>query len=73
LKLKELPTWENFLSYKEEEAKAKSGLRKIKKVYFKNFYNSVNQYTSQSYSYIWEKISKLKGKKVKGKVVPMLN
>jgi hypothetical protein len=36
-KLKEFPTGENFLSYKKEEAKAKSRLRKIKK-----FYNSVN-------------------------------
>jgi hypothetical protein len=48
LKLKQFPTRENFLSYKNEEAKAKSGLRKIKKECFKKFCNSVNQYTSQS-------------------------
>jgi hypothetical protein len=57
LKLKEVPARENFVSYKKKEAKAKSGLRKIKKEYFKKFCYSINQYTGQSY--IWEKISKL--------------
>lgn len=39
LKLKEFPTRENFLLYKKEEAKGKSGLRKIEKEYFKKFCN----------------------------------
>jgi hypothetical protein len=58
LKLKEFPTRENFLSYKKEEAKVKSGLRKIKKEYFKKCCNSINQYTSQSY--MWEKSANLR-------------
>lgn len=39
-KLKEFPSWENFI-YKKEEAMAKSTLRKIEKEYFKKF-NSIN-------------------------------
>jgi hypothetical protein len=34
-KLKEFPTRKNVLSYKKKEANAESGLRKIKKEYFK--------------------------------------
>jgi hypothetical protein len=56
-KLKEFPTWQHFQSYKKEEAMAKSGLRKIKREYFKKFNSISQQYTSQSY--IWEKVSKL--------------
>jgi hypothetical protein len=37
LKLKEFPTRENVLSYKKEEAKAKSGIRKIKRDNLRNF------------------------------------
>jgi hypothetical protein len=41
-KLKEFPSRENVLLYKKKEAMAKSGLRKIKKEYFKKFCNSIN-------------------------------
>jgi hypothetical protein len=46
LKLKEFPTRENSLSYKKEEAKAKRGLRKIKKEYFKKLCKSTNTQAS---------------------------
>ncbi|XP_034936031.1 uncharacterized protein [Chelonus insularis] len=58
LRLKEYPSEENFLKYKQAEARAKSGIRKIKKDYFRSFLNSINKFTSPSY--IWKKLKALK-------------
>lgn len=53
-------TYEQFIEYKKRDAKAKYGLKKIKKESFVQFCGTLNKFTNPTY--VWRKIKSLKNK-----------